>query len=193
MSGSTQAYLSALLKDFNVASVTPTSPTGVRRLLDGIAFERARVVVEYGPGTGVISKPLLERMPAESRLFLIERNPDFARTLRDALTDPRVTICQGDAADAARFLADHGHDAADYVISGIPFSLMNQPTRERIVRRTHALLNADGAFLAYQFIWQPDRYLHDPLAETFAHLSTDVVFRNIPPLRLFDARKNGAQ
>lgn len=189
MPGDTLSYLSAFFKDLRVASVTPTSTAGIARLLKQINFDRARVVVEFGPGTGVISRAILDRLPPESHLLLIERNLEFIETLQAEFQDPRVLIHHGLAQDARRILTDHDLHAADYVLSGIPFSLIEPEDREAIVAQTHALLQPDGAFLAYQFLWQPDAHLYDLLFNTFNHLDTGAVFRNIPPLRVFFAHK----
>ena len=187
MLGDTRSYLSAFFKDFGVASITPTSTAGIEHLLKHMNFDRARVVVEYGPGTGVISRAILDRLPPESHLLLIERNPEFVETLQAEFQDPRVLIHHGLAQEAGRILAEHDLQAADYVLSGIPFSLIEPEDREVIIAQTHALLQPDGAFLAYQSLWQPDAHLHDLLLNTFSRLDTGSVLRNIPPLRLLFA------
>ena len=44
-----------------------------------------------------------------------------------------------------------GLPRADYIISGIPFSTIDAPLREQILRKTHDVLEPGGAFLVYQF------------------------------------------
>lgn len=70
---STLAYLRAVLRDIHVASITPTSSVGVKFICQEIDFGKRNVIVEYGPGMGV----LLPRVSHDSKIILIEKNPDF--------------------------------------------------------------------------------------------------------------------
>ena len=135
-----------------LGSVVPSSRYLVDRLLDEVDFERARVIVEYGPGVGPISAALLTRMRPDARLVTLETNPELAAFLRAAVRDPRLHVVEASAEDVAAVLAGLRVARADYVISGIPFSTMPAATRRRIVEATRAVLDpAGGAFLVYQF------------------------------------------
>lgn len=49
----TITYLKNFVRDRNVASITPTSAIGVKKVCSKIDFHKPSVIVEYGPGTGV--------------------------------------------------------------------------------------------------------------------------------------------
>ena len=86
-------FLREFLRDPGIASIKATSPFMVRRILDRMDLRGRRVVVEYGPGTGPFTRALLDRLSPDSRLVLIESNPEFAASL-DRLRDPRVRLYQ---------------------------------------------------------------------------------------------------
>ncbi|MBI3336835.1 hypothetical protein HYZ98_04720, partial [Candidatus Peregrinibacteria bacterium] len=94
----------SFLKDPGVASIAPTSRFGIRKICKLIDFEKAMVIVEYGPGTGVISKPILERMRPDAKLILIETNPELVQMLKETMQDPRVIVVQGSAENVRNIL-----------------------------------------------------------------------------------------
>lgn len=190
---STSTYVKAFLKDKDVAAVTPSSSFGTRRVCRSIDFKRARTVVEYGPGTGVFTRYLLDRMPEEAHLLAIEANERFVSVLKRELNDPRLTVCKGDVRNVQSWMDEYDISEADYVVSGIPFSWLDREARLNLMRQTHEALRPDGMFLAYQTIWQPNAHLKHPAQEYFAAVETDVELLNLPPMRIYRAvkRANG--
>jgi phospholipid N-methyltransferase len=175
--------LREFLRDYRIASVKSTSAYLVRRICNRIDFSRPRVVVEYGPGTGPFTRMLLEKLAPGSRLILIERNPDFVRLLR-RLRDPRASVFWDSAENVREVLREAGVERADYVLSGIPFSLHSEKDKRAILRDTRAVLDAHGAFIAYQSSGHLKRYLD----EIFPRVSLTVEPFHIPPLFVMEAR-----
>lgn len=183
---STLTIFKNLLKDVRVGAIVPTSSVAVKRVCSRIDFDRARVIVEYGPGTGVFSKFILRRMSPESKLILIEINPEFCRILR-RIDDPRIHVFQESAEDIGRILEECGEDSADHMISGIPFSILNKTLRNRILDNTHNALAPQGKFLVYQY----STFIKKCLSEHFGRVDTDFEILNIPPLFIFEVQSNG--
>ncbi|AQQ54852.1 class I SAM-dependent methyltransferase [Planococcus lenghuensis] len=123
---STTEYMKNLMKDRSIASITPTSQAGVKEICGKMDFSKKAVVVEYGPATGVFTHYLLEHMTADSELTAIERNKNFARYLQENTDSDRLKIHRDSAENVADLIDQHGHSSVDYVISGIPFSLMSE-------------------------------------------------------------------
>ncbi len=184
---STFTYLKNLVSDYRIASVTPTSSFGVRWLCRNIDFEGSRTFVEFGPGTGVITEALLDRMRPDARMVLIELNRNFAEILRKRITDPRVSVHQADARNVRQVIESEGLDGIDCLVSGIPFSYLPVDVRDRIVKETARLMGDGGRFLAYQTLWQQDRHLLDHLTRYYDHTVGTIELRNAPPLRLYRA------
>lgn len=134
-----------------LGSIIPSSSFLVRRLLDQIDWQRARVVVEYGPGVGTITREILVRLPPESSLLALETNPEFVDFLAESLPDPRLQVVGGSAETIQAELDRLELPAADYIVAGIPFSTMPPTSRLRILEDSRAALAEDGAMLIYQF------------------------------------------
>ena len=88
---STITYLKNFIKDKDVASVTPSSKLLIKRVCSHLNFEEDKVIVEYGAGTGVFSKYLLDQMTPGSELILFETNPEFYKKLQD-ICDDRIQV-----------------------------------------------------------------------------------------------------
>ncbi|MBK7250962.1 MAG: methyltransferase [Gammaproteobacteria bacterium] len=169
-----------------LGSVIPSSHFLIDSLLAPVDWERARVLVEYGPGVGGITAEVLRRMHPEARLVAIETNPDFVHYLRRSIPDPRLTILHDSAVHAQALLARLGHARADYVISGVPFSTMPAELRESILTATHEILAPEGRFLVYQF---SSRVLAD-LRRTFGRVARRFQPFNVLPAQLFFCEPN---
>jgi phospholipid N-methyltransferase len=164
-----------------VGWLMPSSRFLVRDIIKRVDWNHAKVIVEYGAGTGTFTKAILQRMRPDARLVALEINPEFHQFLSSSLKDPRLHLCQESAADIDKILADLGYSRADCVISGIPFKSLPHGLRDLIVRKTHALLRPKGKFLVYQVSGTVLPYLES----VFGHVSRDFQFLNIIPARLF--------
>jgi phospholipid N-methyltransferase len=164
-----------------LGSLIPSSRFLIGQVLRQIDWDRARVLIEYGPGVGTFTTEILKRMSPDAALVVFETNADFVEYLRLAIPDPRLHVVHGSAAEVNLALQKLGHEHADYVISGIPFSTIPEAVCDRIVRATHSVLQPEGAFLVYQFSCRVLPYLE----RVFGHVQQDFEPLNILPARLF--------
>ncbi|WP_166830894.1 class I SAM-dependent methyltransferase [Thalassoroseus pseudoceratinae] len=163
-----------------VGSIIPSSPILERRLSTFARVPSARRIVELGPGTGGTTRALLRHMTEDAALMSIEANPLFIDRLQQ-IDDPRLAVQHGDALQVRELLNQAEWNNADLVISGIPFSTMDQETGRKLIADIHSLLSPNGAFVAYQI---RDRVCN--LAKgSFGRPDKCTVWRNIPPLRIF--------
>ena len=168
-----------------VGSIIPSSDRLIRKMLAPVDWANCKLFVEYGPGVGTFCRPILDRMAPDAKLIAIDTNPDFVRYLRHAIVDPRFAAVNGSAADVGQIVADHGHDSADYVLSGLPFSTLPDGVGPAIAAATHEVLRPGGAFLVYQFSPKVKDFL-DPHFRSIDH---DMEWWNVPPAQLYWAHK----
>jgi phospholipid N-methyltransferase len=164
-----------------LGSIIPSSRFLIKQLLQPIDWDKARVIVEYGPGVGGITAEILRRMRPEARLIAIEMNPEFVTFLRRTLVDERFQVVEGSAADVREIMQKFGLSKADYIISGIPLGSMPPSVREPILRNTRDALAAGGSFLVFQFTTRvlPDLY------RVFRYVKRKFEPLNILPAHLF--------
>ncbi|HYB21838.1 MAG TPA: hypothetical protein VEH09_12960 [Thermodesulfobacteriota bacterium] len=188
----TLIYLKNLFTDIHVASVTPTSRFGVERVCEKISFPESKLILEYGPGTGNFTSLLLRNMTDHSKLIAIERNSDFYGILQKSICDPRLAIFHDSAENVLDILKScngAGELKADYIISGIPFSLFSRKRKMAILKNTHAALKKGGKFLAYQSFFQFPDILKTPLEEIFGEVQAQYYMLSLPPLLILEAVK----
>jgi phospholipid N-methyltransferase len=189
----TLRYIKNLITDIHVGSVTPTSRFGIDRVCEKINFPETELILEYGPGTGNFTTVLLENMAEDSRLITIERNFNFCKVLRKSIQDPRLSIFHDSAENVLDILkACNGVSdlKADYIVSGIPFSLLSRKRKMAILENTHAALKNGGKFLAYQAFFQFPDILKNPLEEIFGEVGAQYVILCLPPLLILEAVKS---
>jgi phospholipid N-methyltransferase len=164
-----------------LGSIVPSSRFLIRQLLKPVDWDRAKVIVEYGPGVGVITSEVLRRMQPDATLIAIETNPEFVRYLRSSIQDERLHVVEASAEAVDEILRRYGHTSASYVISGIPFSTIPAKVRESILLKTCEVLKPGGSFLVYQF---STRVLQD-LRRVFRYVQRQFEPLNVLPAHLF--------
>lgn len=164
-----------------VGSIIPSSRVLIERMLKPVDWNRTRLFVEYGPGVGTFTRPVLDKMGEDSTLIAIDTNPDFIKFLRSSIDDSRLVAVTGSAADVRQIIADHGFESADYVLSGIPFSTLPPGLGDDIARATSRVIRPGGAFLVYQF----SPKVFDFIEPWFERIDRGFEWVNVPPARLF--------
>jgi phospholipid N-methyltransferase len=164
-----------------LGSIVPSSRFLVKDLMSEIDWDRARVLVEFGPGVGTITREVLKRMRPDAVLVVIELNEEFVQYLAATVRDPRLRIVHGSAAQVRRILAEQGLAPADCIISGLPYSLLPEELRKEIVSESRQALKAEGSLLVFQFSPSVLPYLKS----SFSSVKLGFQLLNILPARIF--------
>ncbi|KPL69538.1 methyltransferase [Erythrobacter sp. SG61-1L] len=163
-----------------VGSIIPSSRFTIRRMLEPVDWEQTKLFVEYGPGVGTFCRPVLDRLSRDATLLVIDTNPMFIDYLRRTIGDSRFVAVHGSAEDVEEIVRAHGHDHADYVLSGLPFSTLPDGVGTRIAAATARVIRPGGAFLTYQFSNVARNYT----AQHFPRIDEGWEMLNVPPCKL---------
>ena len=104
------------------ASVTPSSKRAARGMVRGLDLGKMKFVVELGPGTGVFTDILAERLPSDCKVLLLELEDEYIEPLRSRY-DSRFEIIKCSACSLSELLTERGVEHVDLVISGLPYTL----------------------------------------------------------------------
>jgi phospholipid N-methyltransferase len=179
-------FLRGFLKNpVMVGSIIPSSRVLIDRMLEPVDWANTKLFVEYGPGVGTFTRPILERLGPDARLVTIDTNPDFTRYLREQIDDDRLIPVNGSAADVEKILAERKLGSADYVLSGLPFSTLPPGIGDAIAEATSKVIRPGGAFLVYQF----SPKVLDFIRPHFKPIKRGFEWINVPPAVLFWAYK----
>lgn len=169
-----------LQRPFQVASIIPSSKTLIRKVASKISFHGPRVIAEFGPGEGCHTREIVSRMSADSRLLLFELDPELAEHLTAQFRhDPRVTVLNTDACELPAQLAQRGISHCDYVVSGIPFSILEPTKKRELLQATFDSLapNPESAFIIYQVTNELVNHCRH-----FPRIESEYCLQNIPPM-----------
>lgn len=164
----------------SVGAILPTSGVTARRMASVITPQSGLPVLELGPGTGIITKAILQKGITPENLVSIEFSTDFYLHLTK--TFPSVNFINGDAFDLEKTLGNFRDRQFDSVISAIP--LLSFPMERRIALLEDLLNRMPPGRPVMQITYgpvspivaRPDRY-------QIKHY--DFVVRNIPPAQLW--------
>ncbi|WP_165073577.1 ornithine lipid N-methyltransferase [Paludisphaera rhizosphaerae] len=169
-----------------IASLAPSSRWLAQATVSNIDWSIPNVIVELGAGTGPITRVLAERSSPVDRVLVVERDPDFARMLRDRFGGlPNLELIEGDARDLAGMLHDRGIDRVDHVVSGLPTPSLPKDVQRELIRVVGQVLKPEGTF--NQITEMPWVY-----RGLYRRLFEDVQFhfepRNFPPAGVYICR-----
>jgi phosphatidylethanolamine/phosphatidyl-N-methylethanolamine N-methyltransferase len=174
-----------LANPVRVGYIVPSSRFLTQRTAKFIDFSKNRTVVELGPGEGCHTRRIIRRMNPGSRLILIELDEHFSKHLeRQFAGDSRISVVCANALHLAETLESLGVSEPDYIVSGIPFTIMERELREKLLANIVGSMGPETRFITYQASLQIS-----------AHESFDLVRRehcmlNVPPLHVMELRKS---
>jgi phospholipid N-methyltransferase len=164
-----------------LGSLVPSSRFLVNDVLSRVDWARARVIVEFGPGVGTLTREILRRMHSGATLIAFELNNEFVEFLGSELCDSRLHVVNASAAAVREVLDGLGLRYADYIISGLPYTNMPDAMRRAILQQSRASLHPEGALLIYQFTGTILPYLQS----SFGSVRQRFQPLNILPARIF--------
>ena len=144
-----------LLKEFvrdpsGIGTVIPSSRQLAKAMTSDIGIEKARTVVEIGPGSGVFTVRILELISAETKYFLVELNSRMYKHLTEKFPD--VKIYNESAENLSEILKREEVDFADVVVSGLPWASFPPGLQHKLLDVIYSSLSKGGIFTTYGYI-----------------------------------------
>src|SRR5262249_51490685 len=103
------------------ASITPSSRFLARTIVENLNLRAPDTVLEYGPGTGVLTEFVLRELRPGAKFAAIELNPRFADIFRTRY--PFVTLFQDSVSNVEGICKSAGIRSVDCIVSGLPWAL----------------------------------------------------------------------
>jgi len=167
-------------KPLSTGAVMPSSKALARTMARYVDAEASGPVIELGPGTGPVTEALVEHGIDQSRLILVEFNPDFCRLLRTRY--PEATVVQGDAYRLRRIVEVYVREPAAAVVSGLPLLTKPLRTRLRLMADAMGLLAPGAPFVQFTYAMVP------PIPKALSGIrvvASELIWLNLPPARVW--------
>jgi phosphatidylethanolamine/phosphatidyl-N-methylethanolamine N-methyltransferase len=166
-------------------AVAPSGPWLARAMARAVDPAREGLVIELGPGTGPVTRALIERGVARERLALIEYDHGFCRLLAQRFATARVI--QGDAYDLPKTLAGLAGEPIAAVVSSLPLLNQPRPRRVKLLEDAFALMGPSGLFVQFTYgLVSP--IPREACEGRFSAHCAQPIWRNLPPARVWTYR-----
>lgn len=169
-----------LANPLSVGSITPSS-RGLRKLVsDNIVCGPDQVVVEFGGGTGPITRAILEAGVPGERIYSFEIDDHLAHYLRGHYPD--VNVVHGDCRNVAETLGPDLVGKVGTVVIGIPMITLPLSVQKEVVEATFRVLPPGGRFILFTYT------LTSPLNQKALGLKgkrLGFTPKNVPPAHLW--------
>jgi len=175
-----------------VGAVLPSSRALGEAMVEPIDFARARVIVEFGAGTGALTHAIVPKLTPEHRYLGIELNAAFVEHLRQEF--PKLSFVAGSVEDLDKILAEHGIESIDAIICGLPWASLPVVVQERAFGHVSKFLVKGGLFITFAYlqglVFPGARALRRRLGAMFSDVSrTRIIWGNVPPAFAYVCRK----
>lgn len=163
-----------------MGSVTPSSPALRRIIAANLTCGPDEIVVEFGGGTGAITKALLEAGIPPNRIYVIEIDGELATYLRRSF--PGVQVIHGDCRQVEDLIGADRVGKVGTVVCGIPTVTLPMETQREIIEASFKVMPKGRRFLLYTYS------LTSPLPVNVLGLNAKRVgwtAANIPPASVF--------
>ena len=166
-------------------AVAPSSPALARCMASYIDPATSGLVVELGPGTGVVTQAVIQRGIDPSRILAVEYSSDFVDVLKDRFAG--ATVMQGDAYDFDAIQQNYISDPLAAVVSSLPLFTKPKAMRKRLIHMCLNALAPGQPFIQFSYALVP------PVPEDkgkFTIETSSWVIGNLPPARVWIYRKH---
>lgn len=142
--------------------------------------DRPLRILELGPGTGTLTKAIIEVMRPQDKIDMVEINPHFCRMLRRRFKHPGMNVHY---VDLLEFLPDEPYD---YIFSSIPYESIPEKVTRLMWDKKLSLCKPNGLISYYKYMnFNYFRCKYEKkLVKQFC-VDKTLVFRNLPPAQLF--------
>ena len=181
-----------ILHPNRTGAIAPSTQGLAELITDSADLSNARVVVELGPGTGVFTEQILQKIPKDGTFLAIEANADFAQTTRARC--PAAVVQHDSAVNLKSLLEQTGFSHCDRIVSGLPWASFPDELQDKLLAAIDESLASGGRFLTFAYVFgiflPAGRKFKKKLERVFRHVQmTRVVWLNLPPAFVYVAQK----
>ena len=171
------------------AAIAPSSKQLAKAMVEPLRSTARRCVIEFGPGTGVMTREILQCMPSDGILLAFEINPQFVKYLRETIPDDRLQVVDAAAETATAELDRRGIAEVDAVVSSLGIANMDTQAVDAIFSPLRPYLNSEGAITQFQYVYriklQDGRLEYfntgSLMRRYFSKVRSSCVWLNLPP------------
>ena len=142
-----------LLHPASVGAMFPAPKRLISEIMSYIDFRSSKLkIVEYGAGTGAFTERIAKQLKKGDIFIVIESNEDFFQILREKFKDNKCVVVYHDGAEnICSILQKENIQTVNYIISGIPLSILSKFQIDNLFTNTQLAMNPKSLFIVYQY------------------------------------------
>lgn len=168
-----------------IGSIMPSWRFLVNKIISKIDFSNDKVIVEFGPGTGVFTFKMIKKLNADSKLLVFELNETFYNTLKAKIKDNRVILINDSAENLEFHLKNNHLNEVNIIISSLPLTNLPARVRLNIINNSKKMLSKHGKYIQYQYSSSAKVLL----MKKFRKVNINYTIINMPPAIIYTCFK----
>ncbi len=173
-------------------AILPSSDELCDLMADLAGIPKVSTIVEFGPGTGVITEKVMQKKSKNATFFAMEINEAFVEATKKRCPD--AIVYKSSATEAMKHLEMHGKSGCDVILSSLPWLTFNGDMQQTLLDTIYETLNPGGKFLTYAYVpglifpaaWR----LKNKLFGRFDKVTrSKIVWKNVPPAFIYKGEK----
>ncbi len=166
-------------------TVVPSSSFLAKKMLKEIDFSSCKVLVELGPGNGVITNQILKKLEPDCHLICFEVNDVFYNNLKK-INHPQLTVLKVSAEQIEKEMKKLGFSKACHIVSSLPLTIIPKTISSAILENSINSLQIDGTFIQFQYSLTYYKKLKSVFKKK---ISLDFELLNFPPAFVYRCKK----
>jgi phospholipid N-methyltransferase len=167
-----------------VGAIAPSGRRLAQAMVNEIDWDQAGTIVEYGPGTGAVTKYILERVTDQHDFFAVEINKEMVATLAGQF--PQLKVYHESATQITAICKQHGTERVDAVISGLPWTVFSESLQQELLASMKEVMRPGAVFVTFAYLQglrlKGARRFRQLLEDSFSSVTVSKpIWRNFPP------------
>lgn len=186
-------FLLELVKNpTRTGSIAPSCEELCELITDMAELNNLQTVIEFGPGTGVFTEKIINKISDDTTFFAMELNPTFIKITKERC--PGVLIYNDSAENSKKYLEMHGKTSCDCIISGLPWTAFGPKLQDKLLSAIWDILSPGGKFLTFSYshslLFPTAKRFRGKLKNMFPEVrQSDTIWSNFPPAFIYCAKK----
>ena len=173
-------------------AIAPSSKNLAEVITDTANLFNKKSVVELGPGTGVFTKVIRNKMSPNAVFFCLESNLEFVKETRKK--SPNTIVYHALAQDINKYLLKHDLKKSDCIISNLPWAFFDKNSQTNMLDIIYNSIEKGGEFLTFAYLhgfFLPNGInFRKLLNDKFSFVKkTKIIWKNLPPAIVYYCKK----
>ncbi len=148
---STSGFFKEFLRNpAGIGAIVPSSQALAQEIISQASINKAKVIVEFGCGTGVFTKKIISAIDVRTTFLAFEYNHQLAEALAKEL--PLLRLYNQSAAELPKVMEGLKIKKVDCIISGLPWATFSDELQDELLNAAYTNMRRGGRFVTFAYL-----------------------------------------